>query len=322
MWAAVRKCGLLGAVTGSLLEYNLAYGPWQSAAWMRLLEDGAADASVLIEPNCKLLVTLWPHICMDLGEDFEGMSGRDARAAYLSKLVLARPFATKGKKASLSRWFSWQHAHDEHDKWRHSKLLVGLYVAIKKGWIVSHTDVWNIYGIHVRPGSIQPINEDSVYVIAGPGVVTASTASSSASVAASSSSSSGGGGSSSSSASPGVGSSATGVVKDTIADTTVSDKKKAAKPSGYSEFVNTFHKVLQSLPKSDNMFGVRLVAGLTRGEAKANGSMASQMRSASETQASPWCAWRVTALWSWVHVPWHGNDNDNDHANSMTMTMP
>jgi hypothetical protein len=54
--------GLWGALSAKLLELNMSYGPWQSSARMRILEDGAMDASKLLDVNGPLLLPLWQSI--------------------------------------------------------------------------------------------------------------------------------------------------------------------------------------------------------------------------------------------------------------------
>ena len=143
LWQAMERSGTVGHFVCKMLELNMSYGPWQSSAWMRTLEDGAMDVSQLFDVNDPLLLRMWPGICKDMEFDDTESQGPEARAAFLKDLPHFPVFNNKGPKASTSRWMSWQASVRFHDKYHHTKLLVALYVAIKKEWVRSADDLWS-----------------------------------------------------------------------------------------------------------------------------------------------------------------------------------
>ena len=143
LWQAMERSGTVGQFVCKMLELSMSYGPWQSSAWMRTLEDGAMDVSQLFDVNDPLLLRMWPGICKDMEFDDTESQGPEARAAFLKDLPHFPVFNNKGPKASTSRWMSWQASVRFHDRYHHTKLLVALYVAIKKEWVRSADDLWS-----------------------------------------------------------------------------------------------------------------------------------------------------------------------------------
>ena len=141
-WQAMQSSGTVGYFVCKMLELNMSYGPWQSSAWMRSLEDGAMDVATLMTENDPVLLRLWPGICDDMDWLDTEQQGASARRAFLQGLPLLDVFNKKGPKASTSRWMSWQAAFRWHDPYHHTKMLVCLYVALKKGWVNNAADVW------------------------------------------------------------------------------------------------------------------------------------------------------------------------------------
>eukprot|EP00972_Heterocapsa_arctica_P007024 1026808-Heterocapsa_arctica.AAC.1 len=122
---------------------------------MRLLETGALEVSRCMSPNDPLLMRLWHAICVDNGYDTSQMDSA-SREEFLSNLPNRGVFSRKGKKASISRWFSFQHAHFQQDVDHHSKLLVGIYVGIKCGWLTKEDDVWKKASIFHHTSKPEP----------------------------------------------------------------------------------------------------------------------------------------------------------------------
>ena len=110
---------------------------------MRDLEDGSLDVSQLMDVNDPFLLRLWSSICDDLNYHEPEEQGPVARAKFLQDLPHTPVFNKKGPKVSTSRWMSWQAAFRWHDPYHHTKLLVSLYVALKKGWLHNVEDVWS-----------------------------------------------------------------------------------------------------------------------------------------------------------------------------------
>ena len=143
MWAALKASGMIGHFLCKIPELNLCYGPWQNSAWLNDFMDGAADVSQGLTADDPLLLRVWPGICKDMGFLLPEQQDRAARSAFLQDLPNFTVFNHKGPKAATSRWMSWQGAFRFHDKFHHSKLLVAVYVSLKKGWISSADEVWS-----------------------------------------------------------------------------------------------------------------------------------------------------------------------------------
>lgn len=143
MMAALKASGMLGQFLCKIPEYNLCYGPWQNSAWLNDFMDGAADVSQGLTPDDPLLLRVWPGICKDLGYVLPEQQDRAARAAFLQDLPGLPVFTGKGPKAATSRWMSWQGSFRFHDRFHHCKLLVAVYVSLKKGWVSSADEIWS-----------------------------------------------------------------------------------------------------------------------------------------------------------------------------------
>jgi hypothetical protein len=45
--------------------FNISYGPWQTAAFFRDLQNSAADIGQLLDADDRLLLRLWPDVVLD-----------------------------------------------------------------------------------------------------------------------------------------------------------------------------------------------------------------------------------------------------------------
>ena len=86
LWQAMNGSGMGGHFVCNMLELNMSYGPWQSSAWMRDLEDGSLDVSQLMDVIDPLLLRLWSSICDDLNYHEPEEQGPVARAKLLQDL--------------------------------------------------------------------------------------------------------------------------------------------------------------------------------------------------------------------------------------------
>lgn len=92
---AIRRAGLWTCYRQSIVHLNIAYGPWQSAAWFHTLISEAVSAAELMSESDPLLRRLWPYILQDQGivELTDDVSGAEARHV-LGIRALIRPRAT------------------------------------------------------------------------------------------------------------------------------------------------------------------------------------------------------------------------------------
>lgn len=135
-------CGFAGLRTSVVIAqtlHNIGYGPFQGAGFFQDLADAAVDISASLGANDPLLLTLWSGICDD-AQLPQAERGESARLAFLSSLPASRPAAVKGPKSSLKRWFAWLHAHRFWSATWTVKLLLIVWISIRKGWSKSLVD--------------------------------------------------------------------------------------------------------------------------------------------------------------------------------------
>jgi hypothetical protein len=106
------------------------------------LKDAAVDIATSLKADDALLTKLWPYILRDRGIAFHNSGGSAEREVFLRDLAGLAPGIVKGPKAAKSRWFSWLHAASFWDKHWHTRLLLVLYVGIRKGWAKNLADIW------------------------------------------------------------------------------------------------------------------------------------------------------------------------------------
>lgn len=241
---AMARSGLYGHFVRKIIEFNLSYGPWQSAGWMRDIEDAVLDVQKTLTPSDPLLLRLWPAICKDNGwHDFDDQSAA-ARKDFLEMLPHREPFTDKGPQVSASRWMSWQKAHRFHDPHHHTKLLVFIFICMRKGWVQTWEDIWAPDALIGTPCALD---------------------SSIAAAAAAPSQ-------------PAMASTQPVPAGENL--TQAAAKARAQKKASLAKFKNTFVSVTKGMADSEFLFGTRLLGELTEGEAKAHGAMAQTMRSA------------------------------------------
>ena len=107
-WLALEKANLSKTIVVSILHLNIAYGPFQGAGCMRIIEDAAMEISVAEHADSPLLLRLWRQICLDRGWRAPHEVGPDARSKFLATLPAELCCAKKFDKAAASRWFSWK----------------------------------------------------------------------------------------------------------------------------------------------------------------------------------------------------------------------
>eukprot|EP00971_Amphidinium_carterae_P327320 6458613-Amphidinium_carterae.3 len=137
----ITKAGFMGSVQCAMCVFNVAYGPFQKSAFFSDLRNAAADISSNMSSEDSLLLRLWPSICKDAGWREPSEQGADARARWLESLPSLEVASVKGPRASLSRWFSVQSSIRFWDKQWHAKLVLILWVALRKSWAKSLNEI-------------------------------------------------------------------------------------------------------------------------------------------------------------------------------------
>lgn len=193
---ACAKSGFQAIVQASLVVFNVAYGPFHRAAFYNDLRGAASDVSVCMSPNDALLIQLWPAIMCDVDVAESDIGGEDQRAQWLRELPLQKPGDLKGPNAPTSRWFSFLHSQRHWDQSWHCKLLLLVWVALRKGWAAKEEDIFR----HDTAAARQRVQEAMSALGSGAAAAASSSGSASSSAGSSSAASSNG-----RSAAPGVG---------------------------------------------------------------------------------------------------------------------
>ena len=134
---AIRKAGLWSTVLLSSVVFNLAFGPWQGSAWWRKLQEGGAEYAAKAEVGDLLLDEFYEAICRDIGAEAYGDAAH--KEEILQHATAGRLQQRKGERVTLSRWFSWMRAAQDHDALWHSRLLVITAIGLSLGlWKDAH----------------------------------------------------------------------------------------------------------------------------------------------------------------------------------------
>ena len=139
------QAGLTAPYMAALMVFNIAYGPWQSAAWFYSISQQGEDLSDLLMPDDPILLRYWPRILRDRGlelEASEDLVGRPARVRFIKELGTGSLMELKGVKAKPSQWMSLQRAFDNWDAGFHTRGLALGALCINKGWIVTEEDLF------------------------------------------------------------------------------------------------------------------------------------------------------------------------------------
>lgn len=144
IWNAMRAAGRVSDVLRSMMCHNIVYGPWQSSMWMREFQSASLETVEFVTVDDPLLLRLWGSICLERGYRSVEERSREGRRKYLSELTQSRVFEAKGPKSCISRWFSWNHASAFHLRDHHTRLLVGAFMGLQRGWFQHWTDCWRV----------------------------------------------------------------------------------------------------------------------------------------------------------------------------------
>lgn len=132
---ALAKSNLYEVLALTVLQRNIAYGPWNKGGNLQQLWEGAMEMMALLTPDSPFLLRMWPLICKGRGWVDEERTNRAARAAFLKELCTFRPFACKGPRAAPSKWMSFINAIG-YEMPDHGVKLMGIaYLSLAKGWV-------------------------------------------------------------------------------------------------------------------------------------------------------------------------------------------
>ncbi len=151
---ALKSCNLYSTILTSTLVFNLHYGPWKGAAWFSQIIDAATDMVTFLDPDDRLLVSVWDSICVDRGWHGSDATGAEARSVFLAGLQDVRAVTNKGPQVAGARWFSWMHAAAFWDKEWHTRLVLLLFICIQNG-------VLNARSTLFRSATKPPVPDDA-----------------------------------------------------------------------------------------------------------------------------------------------------------------
>lgn len=276
------------------------------------LRSVASDIPACLDADDPLVTRLWPCILMDMWKTDADDDGRASREAFLRDLPLSKPGEFKGPKASTSRWYSFLHSQRFWDDTWHTKLMLLVWVALRKGWAQEYGDIFALARSAKSAASVAPL----------PALVDASAADLGAQVGrpsgpGSASASSGGGlpeqkrgGACSAGASAPP---ALGPTRLAGEGEAAPSSKAAAMASGKEAVdvvrrssANTLHAVARMMGNPDFLSHIRLVAMATKAFAKSHGDAASEMGPA-ESNMRFYASWAHWSSGKGVHWLRHTN---------------
>lgn len=129
------RSGLYEVVALTVMQRNIAYGPWGKGGNLQDLWESAIEMMAVLTPQDPFLLKMWPVICKGRGWVEEHQTNAKAREKFLEELASYRPFATKGPRAAPSKWMSVINAIGYERPDRGMKLMGIAYLALSKGWV-------------------------------------------------------------------------------------------------------------------------------------------------------------------------------------------
>lgn len=150
---ALFRAGFMPTMRRRMLIANIAYGPWHSSAFYEDIKDSACDLAANMQADDALLLMLWPRICSEKCWFQPCERSAESRMQYIKDIATSQVATTKGPKASTMRWMSILTAIDYSDKENMTKLLILLYQALQKQWLVSFDELW-------KPANAPPLAKE------------------------------------------------------------------------------------------------------------------------------------------------------------------
>eukprot|EP00969_Alexandrium_andersonii_P329591 14565143-Alexandrium_andersonii.AAC.1 len=135
---AIKEAGLWWVVLLSTICHNLAYGPWEGAAWFEKIKAGADEYLQQERIGNPLFEALYAKVCADIREPALGTVAHKEK--ILRELRSSEAFSKKGPMTTLKRWFSWVASSRYHDRTWHSRLLIILAIGLMTGSYKSYLE--------------------------------------------------------------------------------------------------------------------------------------------------------------------------------------
>ena len=142
---ASAKAGLMPIFYAAIVMLNIAYGPWESAAWYHQLVQMAMDLGVACGPDDPHLLKLWPRILMDKGLHFEtskAVVGVEARRRFIANLDSEACVKLKNKKCKPSQWVSFDGAWHTWSQHLHTRGFVLGKLLMHRGDVLAAEDLF------------------------------------------------------------------------------------------------------------------------------------------------------------------------------------
>ena len=142
---SVALSGLSTIEKAATLIFNIAYGPWQSAAFFHtILAEGHRIVHTLT-PSGTLVMRFWKRHLVDTGQHFETADeivGETARRKWLNDIPNCSVTQLKLVKVQPSKWMSTQQAGAIWDPLLATRALVMASACMDKGYIVTAEDLF------------------------------------------------------------------------------------------------------------------------------------------------------------------------------------
>ena len=125
---ALAYAGLMSIYYMSIIVYNVAYGPYNTAMWFHLLVQHGMDKAKAMLPDDLFLMKVWDQILKDDAlQHTPGMNTKTMRQNYIStKFAYSKGSQLQGDKVAPAKWMSWHIAHEAWDNELHTRgLLIG-----------------------------------------------------------------------------------------------------------------------------------------------------------------------------------------------------
>ena len=143
---AASKAGLMPIFYAAIVMLNIAYGPWESAAWYHLLLNMAMELVSATVPDDPHLLKLWPRILMDKDlhlETNEGIIGVEGRRRFIAQLDSDACVKLKNKKCKPSQWVSFDAAWHEWSRHLHTRGFVLGKLLMHRGDVLAAEDLFS-----------------------------------------------------------------------------------------------------------------------------------------------------------------------------------
>lgn len=137
------RAGCYELVALSVLQRNIAYGPWGKGGNLQVLWESGLEMVRQLGPDDAFLCKLWGRICRDRGWSEPAECDREARSRLVVAFSAFRPFVVKGPRAALAKWMSCLKAIVYEKPDATPKRMGIVIMAVHHGWV---EDVHDFFG--------------------------------------------------------------------------------------------------------------------------------------------------------------------------------